>query len=208
MSSSSSEILVSEMAGRQRTFEKDEALAKAMEVFWLKGYSGTSLSDLTAAMGINKPSLYAAFGNKEKLFVSALKQYVDEYGSPHIEKLLDMQYSLKQRVRSYLHSITEMVLDSELPGGCFVTISTCEAESDCLPEEAVSAVHNINQDTRKNLTQLFKEELSKGEISSAASPEVLADFLLTVQFGLSVMARDRVSHERLERVIDHAVNCF
>lgn len=196
------------MAGRLRTFEKDEALAKALEVFWLKGYSGTSLSDLTVAMGINKPSLYAAFGNKEKLFVSALKQYVDEYGSPHIDKLLDMQYSLKERVQSYLRSITEMVLDSELPGGCFVTTSTCEAENGCLPEEAIKAIHYINQDTRKNLTELFKEELSKAEASLGASPEVLADFLLTVQFGLAVMARDRVAHERLERVIEHAVNCF
>src|ERR671918_521967 len=64
--------------GRPREFDLDEALERAMEVFWRQGYEGTSLGELTAAMGINRPSLYAAFGNKEALFRKALDRYVDE----------------------------------------------------------------------------------------------------------------------------------
>ena len=80
-------------AGRQREFDKQVALDAAMNVFWLNGYTGTSLSDLTDAMGINKPSLYAAFGNKEALFVRALNHYIDKHGSPHLEALRTAQGS-------------------------------------------------------------------------------------------------------------------
>ncbi|WP_223668990.1 TetR/AcrR family transcriptional regulator [Kangiella shandongensis] len=208
MSSNVSKVLGSTMVGRQRTFEKSDALASAMKVFWQKGYSGTSLSDLTAAMGINKPSLYTAFGNKEKLFISALEQYVCEYGSPHAAKLLDRQFGLKQRVRLYLESIVEKLLDSDLPKGCFVMTSTCEAESDCLPEEAMRKVRSINHNSRSELASFFQEELKKGELNSTASPDELADFLLTIQFGLAVMARSRASHERLQRVINYATQSF
>ncbi len=76
-------------AGRKRTFDEEQALEAAMRVFWQKGYVGTSLSDLTAALGINKPSLYAAFGNKEQLFASALARYGSRYGLPHAEHLLE-----------------------------------------------------------------------------------------------------------------------
>src|ERR687895_845688 len=64
-------------AGRPREFDQDEALDTALEVFWRQGYEGTSLGELTVAMGINRPSLYAAFGNKEALFRKALDRYVD-----------------------------------------------------------------------------------------------------------------------------------
>ena len=103
-------------AGRQREFDKQIALDAAMELFWSNGYSGTSLSDLTNAMGINKPSLYAAFGNKEALCISALNQYVSKYGSPHMEELNAPNKSLRSRLTAYLKSIARMVSDPALPG--------------------------------------------------------------------------------------------
>ena len=109
-------------AGRRRTFDKAEGLAKAMIVFWRDGYNGTSLSDLTAAMGINKPSLYAAYGNKEELFVSAINEYVLKHGVPHFANLLVINLSLKERLQAYLESVAKMVSDSKLPGGCFCCI--------------------------------------------------------------------------------------
>jgi len=195
-------------AGRQRTFDKEDALIKAMEVFWRKGYSGTSLSDLTEAMGINKPSLYAAFGNKEDLFVSAIKQYVNEYGIPHFEKLMSPDSSFRERVKAYLESIAKMISDSKLPGGCFVTTSTCEAGSDCLPEDAVQTILKINATSTEAFISFFRNEQAKGNIASSASPEVLADYLLTLQFGLAVMARNGIRQDRLKQVISHAVSSF
>ena len=195
-------------AGRQRAFDKEEALNKAMEVFWRKGYSGTSLSDLTEAMGINKPSLYAAFGNKEDLFVSAINQYVGEYGIPHFEKLVSPDSSFKDRVKAYLESIAKMISDSKLPGGCFVATSTCEAGGDCLPENAMETILRINTTSTESFISLFRDEQAKGNIVSTAPPEVLADFLLTQQFGLAVMARNGIKEDRLKEVISHTVSCF
>lgn len=195
-------------AGRQRQFQKEEALARAMEVFWQKGYSGTSLSDLTEAMGINKPSLYATFGNKEKLFVSAINEYVEQYGAPHFDKLLNGNTSLRARVKAYLVSIANMVTNTKLPGGCFVTDSTCEAGSRCLPEGAEDAILAINKASIKAFVSFFRDELSKGHIESSASPDVLADYLLGLQFGVAVMARNGIKRARLENMIDHAVMHF
>ena len=88
-------------AGRQREFDKRVALDAAMKVFWANGYSGTSLSDLTDVMGINKPSLYAAFGNKEALFISALDHYTGEHGAPHNQELHKSNKNLRSRLRVY-----------------------------------------------------------------------------------------------------------
>jgi len=195
-------------AGRQRTFDKEEALNKAMAVFWQKGYSGTSLTDLTEAMGINKPSLYAAFGNKEELFINAIKQYVNDYGVPHFDKLLDKSSSLRERLEAYLESIAKMLSDSKLPGGCFVTTSTCEAGSDCLPEDAVQTIMKINATSIEGFVSFFQEEQVKGNIGATAKAEVLADYLLTLQFGLAVMARNGIKRDRLRQVISHAVSGF
>ena len=195
-------------AGRQRQFNKEEALARAMEVFWQKGYSGTSLSDLTEAMGINKPSLYAAFGNKEKLFVSAINEYVEQYGAPHFDKLLKGDASLRERVEAYLGSIAIMVTNAKLPGGCFVADSTCEAGSDCLPTGAEDAILAINKASTKAFVSFFRNEQLKGHIEASASPETLADYLLALQFGLAVMARNGIKRPRLEKMINHAVINF
>ncbi|KPJ92083.1 MAG: TetR family transcriptional regulator [Gammaproteobacteria bacterium SG8_15] len=195
-------------AGRQRTFDKEDALVKAMEVFWQKGFSGTSLSDLTEAMGINKPSLYAAFGNKEELFVSALNRYVNAHGAPHFDKLLNPKSSFPKRMRAYLESIAEMLSDTKLPGGCFVTTSTCEAGSNCLPEEAIQTILKINATSIDAFINFFKDEKAKGNLPSKASPEVFADYLLTLQFGLAVMARNGIKRDRLNLVIGHAVSSF
>lgn len=195
-------------AGRQRTFNKEDALIKAMEVFWRKGYSGTSLSDLTEAMGINKPSLYAAFGNKEDLFVSAIQQYVNQYGIPNFEKLMHPEASFKQRLQAYLDANAKMISDPKLPGGCLVTRSTCEACSDCLPENAVQTILKVNADSIEAFVSFFKDEQAKGNLDSAASPEMLADYLLTLQFGLAVMARDGIKRDRLKKVISYALSSF
>ncbi len=195
-------------AGRPRTFDKEDALTKAMDVFWRNGYSGTSMSHLTGAMGITKPSLYAAFGNKEALFVSALNEYVQKHGLPHVEKLHTEGLDLKARLRNYLTSLARMQTDASLPGGCFVTASTCEAGGDGLPSEALHAVIHINEGTTRALSAFFKDEQAKGNLAKDRSSQHLADSLLTIQFGLAVMARNGVGLARLKHVIEHALDGF
>lgn len=195
-------------AGRRRTFNKDIALDKAIKVFWTNGYWGTSLRDLTDAMGIKKPSLYAAFGNKEELFISALERYVHKYGVPHLKQLYASDKSLNKRIQCYLKSIAEMLTDYSLPGGCFVALSTYEAGGGCLPFNARQAVTDINEVTKSAFVEFFTSEKTLGNVQDDNSPITMANYLLTLQFGLAVMARSGATLEDLDTVIKHAVSTF
>jgi len=195
-------------AGRLREFNKDDALEKATTLFWRDGYNGTSLSDLTAIMGINKPSLYAAFGNKEALFIAALNQYVDKHGRPHIGELHTPNTTLKKRLQNYLKSIVQMHTDPMLPGGCFVTTSTCEARSHCLPADALQTISKINEATTKAYTDFFTNEAQQGNLSTTGTPDVLANYLSTLLNGLAIMARKGAKRNVLDKVIDHSISLF
>ncbi|RDL45742.1 TetR/AcrR family transcriptional regulator [Marinomonas piezotolerans] len=195
-------------AGRQRAFDKEYALMEAMKVFWLKGYSGASLRDLTEAMGINKPSVYSAFGSKEELFVSAINQYVDRYGLPNFDALQDMALPLSERLEAYLNALLDMLLDPALPGGCFVTNSTCELGSNCLPDNAMQTILAINKTSIDTYIRFFQAEKLQGNIASDSDPEKLADYLLTQMFGLAVMAKNGVKRDALEQVITLSITAF
>lgn len=195
-------------AGRHREFNKDHALDNAMELFWRDGYNGTSLSDLTTVMGINKPSLYAAFGNKETLFISSLNQYVHKHGTPHINQLHTPNINLKKRLQNYLKSIAKMVTNPKLPGGCFVATCTCEAGSHCLPTDALLAITKINEATTKAFVDFFVNEEKQGNLTATCSPEVLASYILALQYGLAVMARNGAKRNVLDKAIDLSISIF
>lgn len=191
--------------GRKRIFDKELALEKAMQVFWRNGFSGTSLCDLTKAMSINKPSLYAAFGNKEQLFVSALESYAQRYGQPHFEKLLVKRGSLQSRLKEYLHSVVDMVANPELPGGCFVAAATFEARSDGIPAHGRQTVRALNAQTLAAFEAFFESEREKGTLAKTCSPKVLARYFLTLQFGLATYARNFADKDALFTIVDQAM---
>ncbi len=195
-------------AGRHRTFDKGIALDQAMEVFWSNGYPGTSLSDLTTAMGINKPSLYSAYGNKEKLYKSALERYVQKHGIIHTRHLFLADKCLSERVRCYLTSIAEMVTDPKLPGGCFVCISTCEVGGTCIPVDALQTIFNINEETKSSLAAFFTDEISSGNVTTEGSPAMMANYIFSLMFGLAVMARNGAKLAELNEVIKFSTAKF
>jgi len=195
-------------AGRHRTFDKDIALDQAMEVFWSNGYPGTSLSELTNAMGINKPSLYSAFGNKEKLYQRTLERYVQKHGAIHMKHLFSADKCLSDRVQSYLTSTAEMLTDPSLPGGCFVCISTCEIGGTCIPADALKTILNINEQTKSSLTTFFTDEISAGNVRSEGSPAMMANSILSLMFGLAVMARNGAELGELNEVIKFSTAKF
>src|SRR3954468_965037 len=104
-------------SGRTRQFDVEEALARAMDVFWRRGYEGASLPELTAAMGINRPSLYAAFGNKEALFRKAIDRYVDRTAAQVREALGEP--SARGVVERLFRGSVELITDPGNPRGCF-----------------------------------------------------------------------------------------
>jgi len=195
-------------AGRHRSFDKDKTLDKAMLVFWKNGYSGTSLTDLTNAMGINKSSLYTAFGNKEALFNQSIGFYLTKHGEIHSAELFKVALSLKDRVKSYLLSIAQMITNPALPKGCLICNSTSEIAGSCLPHSAISNINGINTLTLLTLTEFFEEEQRLGNLQNEKSAKAVANYLLTLQFGLAVSARNGSNLEDIKEIINVSLNLF
>ncbi len=192
-------------AGRHRSFDKEEALETAMRIFWQNGYASTSLADLTQAMGINKPSLYAAFGNKEQLFVAALAQYAKHHSAPNFDHLFAPNLPLEERLRAYLKSVAHLSSQPNLPGGCLVVNSICELAGDGMPEAAQQLVSGLNQTTKQQLIDFFAQEQADGNLKSESSPLALTLHLMSVSGGITVLARDGVPLAELDEMVEHIV---
>lgn len=193
------------MAGRHRNFDKEEVLETAMEVFWRNGYAGTSMSDLTGATGLAKPSLYAAYGNKEELFRQSLHRYIRVQREKIGDALHTPGLALKDRIANYLKASARRAADKTAPGGCFVATSTCEASSEAMPEEARQTIFEINTNSRQRFTEFLKDEQAGGNLAKSASPELLADYIQVVQVGLVMMAKKGADLADIDRLIDHTI---
>ena len=196
------------VGGRQLQFDKQEALEAAMYVFWKKGFLGASLSDLTTCMGINKPSLYATFGNKEDLFVSATEYYLSNHASPHILLLNTPGQSMIERLKAYLHSVTTMLCDPSKPGGCFISVATNEAAGESLPEKAYQAVINASNFTEMSLSEFFRSEKDQGNLSTEIEIKDLTLFIMTFLYGIAAMARSGKMPQEIESIIDITVKAL
>lgn len=191
-------------AGRPRAFDKEEALEAAMLVFWRNGYAGASMADLTHAMGINKPSLYAAYGNKEQLFVAATEQYV-RLISPSFDYLYAPDQPLDERIRAHLKSVSQRFCDPDLPRGCLLANSTCESAGDSISSAGSRLVSHINEETQQRLTEFFSQEEANGMVSRRSSPETLALYLMSVNSGMAILARSGATARQLDAIIEHVV---
>lgn len=191
--------------GRQREFDKQEALDAAMHVFWEKGYAGASLSELTAVMGINKPSLYATFGNKEQLFISATEHYMEHYVQPHIAHLNEEGHPLKARVKNYLMSIITEQCNEKGAKGCYVSLCVSEAASEHFPEKAKKVAADISHFSESFLKDFFEKELSLKQLPPNTDCILLSRFIVTFLHGTAAMARANRSLEELEGLIDMAL---
>jgi AcrR family transcriptional regulator len=196
-------------AGRRRAFDKSDALHKAMQVFWENGYNGTSVNDLTEALGINKPSLYAAFGNKEQLFGTALEHYISYYGTPLLERLTQPQEApLAERLRAYMIGIIDLVNSKESPKGCLFVKSSCEAGGSAMPENLTHSLQSMRQAHAQALTKALEVDQKKGLLSQSANPRDMAEYLLSVLYGISVLARQGKSRKALIKVVDIAITAL
>lgn len=196
-------------AGRKRAFDKDEALDKAMRLFWSNGYSGTSINDLTATLGINKPSLYAAFGNKEQLFKASLDHYVACYGEPQFQKLYEPEdASLEERLKAYMLSVAKLVTDPGLPKGCLLVKSTCESGSEAIPDEITRSVNGMKGDNEKKLMAFFRKEQKQGTLSKDSNVEQMASYVIAVLYGIGVLAKNGAAMKSLQPIIDLAVKAL
>ena len=176
-------------AGRKREFDEDEALKAAMQVFWEKGYAGTSMADLTTSMGINKPSLYAAFGNKEQLHRRALELYGKHYGGAHLRILQDDSLPARERLDKFLDAVVRMQFDDNTPGGCLVSYCASESAGGTLPDDTVGDVKSMQATTEERLLEFFQQARASGEFDSNLDSRVSAMMIGLLINGSAVLAR-------------------
>ena len=191
--------------GRPRAFDEEQALDAALAVFWRNGYQGASLAELTHAMDISKPSLYAAFGNKEQLYLSALERYREQQLIKHAERLA-AEPDLKSAMRAFLRSVATMLTSPELPGGCMVVTSAVACDTAALPQRVVAAIGTtVNQSAFGPLKDRLQKELQRRNLPVGTPVEQLADFFMTIMTGMAVMAKVGATQERLFDTIEHAL---
>lgn len=195
--------------GRRRAFDRAEALDRATRVFWDNGYAGTSMSNLTEALGISKPSLYAAFGNKGQLFEAALAHYMSRYGVPLVERLETPEDApLRTRLRSYLLDVSDLLAGGNTPKGCLFVKSSCESGGDRFPVDLTGSLREIGFASDRALTALLRREQKRGLLSRSTDPKALANYIACVIYGLSVLARRGKSRADLRSVVDFALDAL
>lgn len=187
--------------GRPRAFDRDAALEAAMELFWRKGFSATSMADLCEAMRISAPSLYAAFGSKEDLYEAALKHY-SETASPLIWGRLESLPTARAAVADMLLASARNLPATDKPAGCMVTLSSVGQECDSRLGAMVATARGEGE---RLVAQRLARAVREGELPATTDVNSLARFFMCVQQGMSIQARDGASQEALETIAHAAM---
>ena len=187
--------------GRPRAFDSDQALNRALDVFWRKGYDGASLSELTKAMGISRPSLYAAYGDKEELFHKVLDRYAQGPAGYMREALA--QKTAREVAARFLEGAIEMLTSRRNPGGC-LWIQSALSEGRC-GGAARKQVISLRSHGEAALVARFKQAQIEGDLPQSADPTALASYLATVVSGLAVQAAAGVSRTQLRKIMHTAL---
>ncbi|WP_433303365.1 TetR/AcrR family transcriptional regulator [Actinoplanes sp. CA-030573] len=187
--------------GRPRGFDVDAVLDRAVEVFWRQGYEGASLSDLTEAMGINRPSMYAAYGNKEELFRRAVARYAE----------IDMAYAREALAEPTARAVIECFLRSNAdaltrpgrPAGCLSIQGGLSTGSDVAPFLAASRLAG-----ERALADRLSRAVDEGDLPPGTDPAALARYVMVVSEGNAVHAAAGVSREELHATVDIALRAL
>ncbi|WP_414514093.1 TetR/AcrR family transcriptional regulator [Nostoc sp. PCC 9305] len=175
-----------------------------MYVFWRKGYLGTSLSDLTEAMGINRPSLYAAFGNKESLFRKVLERYADG-PSAYLREALK-EPTARQVAERMMYGVVDLGTDPHNPPGCLWVhgMLSCGDPGDPIRQELSAR----RKSSEASLHKRFEQAISEGDLPADSDPAALASFVVTVNCGISVLAATGATRTELLRVVETALQAW
>jgi AcrR family transcriptional regulator len=190
--------------GRPRAYDPKTALARAADTFWKAGYAGTSLDDLAAATGMNRPSLYAAFGDKRELYLKTLEHYRDEYRALARRTLAD-----DPPLRLFLKRLYDAALDIYLAGeggarGCY-SIGTAATEA-----TVDSNVRAFLADSTRNTDVFLKSRIDKarerGEIAQGSDTTALAYLATATMHTIAIRSRAGLARKELDAIVDAAIN--
>jgi AcrR family transcriptional regulator len=194
-------VVESARIGRPRAFDAEEALEKAMLVFWELGYEGASLADLTERMGISRKSMYAAFGNKEELFRKALRRY-EEGPIAYVAESLRAA-TAREVAAAFLAGAVEATTRPGCPAGCLGVQGALAAG------ETGRIAHDILVEWRAgghvHLRDRFQRAVEEGDLPASSDPDLIARYVMTIGNGIAVQAAGGATREDLQRVADAAL---
>ncbi len=190
-------IKSSRSPGRPRKFDRDEVLDRAVTTFWAKGYNGASLDDLTASMGINRPSLYSTFGSKHKLFMEVIDRYSVTLGCRPI-MAFDGEPEIKKAVAAFFEASIRAATLKGKPRGCLVvSVAVQYAEKD---EQVGKKLSGMFAEMDKVIADQFLAAQDKGQLPPAADPQALARMVISVTHSIAARARVGASRKELSRL--------
>ncbi|TQS22759.1 TetR/AcrR family transcriptional regulator [Microbispora sp. KK1-11] len=189
--------------GRTRAFDRDVALERALEEFWRHGYEATSVSGLTAAMGINPPSLYAAFGDKRRLFGEAVRRYQETHGA-FASRALAGEPTARAAVERLLREAAEVYTDPAHPPGCLI-ISAGVNTSDA---DVIEELRGHREAGKAAIRRRIERDVETGLLPPQTDAPALATFFAAVIQGMSTQARDGATRADLDAVATLALRAW
>ncbi len=199
------EVAIKRSAGRPRNFDRERALAIAMDLFWRHGYEGTSTAQLTAAMGIAAPSLYAAFGSKDQLYLEALALYQNQHGN-YFGKALTTVIDAKQAILELLIGAARQFTGPGHVAGCMV--ATANIHSATESNEVAVAARDLRLAASASIQQRLEQAVAAGELPVETDVAILSSYFAMVVQGMAVQAHDGASLADLEQMVELAMQAW
>lgn len=188
--------------GRPRSFDKEEALKKAMHVFWEKGYEGTSMADLIESIGMKAPSLYAAFGNKDAIFKEVVQKYLPIVVNGQLATLNNTS-DIVEAVENTLKECVRLFTSPDNPHTCLIMTAAINASPE--HQDHVVSLRAMREDYRNAWVQRFVRAEQERQLTGQLSPQQLADFYVTLIQGMSLRAKDGANKQDLTRTAEIAL---
>jgi AcrR family transcriptional regulator len=191
--------------GRPRTFDRADALAQAMKLFWERGFEGASFHELISVMGISPSSFYNSFGSKERLFREATGAYL-AISHARFEAELNADTDTKSAFRNLLQAAAREFTKEGEPSGCMISLACTQVPPALTSVRDMMA--RLRQDGEFALAARIRRGIEEGDVPESANAEALAAFYSAVSRGMAVLARDGASRERLTEIAEIAMEAW
>ncbi|WP_259996852.1 TetR/AcrR family transcriptional regulator [Leisingera sp. M523] len=188
--------------GRQRAFDTGHVIEQAMLLFWERGYEAASMADLSAAMGVNPPSIYAAFGNKQALFERCASHYAQNIAA-YAPRALDEEATAAKALHRYVFEAIEAFSGKERPKGCLLVSAATNCGTASTGAQKLLA--GYRQASEAMVAARIRRGIEDGDMPSASDPDLLAKYIAVLIQGLAAQARDGATADALHSVAELAL---
>ncbi|MEG2830868.1 MAG: TetR/AcrR family transcriptional regulator [Edwardsiella sp. (in: enterobacteria)] len=174
-------------AGRPQKFEREQVLDKLLQLFWMQGYEGTSITEIVKCAGINPPTLYASFGSKEQVFALVMERYVSQYLSPVIASIKTPGLSVPARLALFLTRFVEVITQPGYPRGCMLLFELFTYHKK--PPTVFAGLNSAGLAFFNEFCAMVAQGIERGEIHGAGTPQETATLILAFEKGLAMQAK-------------------